>query len=224
MSGSGLEPRGRERRPSAPIPIIDDAGELRNPQRLVGLALEAPAAGATTLSVVLSLGERRASGHLLLTRPADGGPEERILTVDRGVFQLTPQEREALRAAFLWPEGRWSFRSALPTRQPGRTPVHAWLVCVEALRARLREVRLDELREVVDLGRAGRVGASFLEHSRWLELSSAEEFAAKHDFDGRRPLRQAIFHGGISEAALLRLAFMLRALGLVELVVPGEAT
>lgn len=224
MPGSGLEPRGRGRRPTAPIPVIDDGGELRNPQRLVDLALEGPGDSRTTVAVVLMLGERRASGQLVLTRDVEGTPEERSFSLDRGVFQISHQEKEAVRAAFSWPQGRWRFRSALPSRQPGRTPMHAWLVCVEALRAGMREASLDELREVVDLSRAGHVGASFLEHSRWLELTSVEEFAAKHDFDGRRSLRQAIFYGGISEAALLRLVFMLRALGLVELVAPGQAT
>lgn len=197
--------------PSQPLPIVESSGRLRNPLRI------GEAAGVeSTMAVVQYLSERRATGRVLFV----SGPAEVPFLLERGQFLIAAHERDACRAPFWWPEGHWAFTQLAPEKHPGRSPVNAWRICGDAVRARVREAAVEELRDIVDLASAARLGAAFLERSRWLELSPVEEAVAKHDLDGRHSLREVLARGEIAEAGLLRLVVMLQSLGLVELSPP----
>jgi hypothetical protein len=200
-------------------------GELVNPTDLAGLAalpLGAVAAvrdltRVSTVGLVRYLGTRRATGQLVLR----GGGTERRWPLERGAYLLAVHEREAARVAFAWPHGTYQLQPGPVEVGAGRTPVLAWRLVLDAVRARIREAEVEELSRHVSLNTAVRLGAAYLERSRALDLTSQQERMVKRDFDGRRALRDIVRQGQVSEVALLRLVFLFSVLGLVELVPPG---
>lgn len=168
----------------------------------------------STAGLVRFLGARRATGWLTVRQSSDGA--ERRWAMEKGSFLLASHEREAARAAFQFAAGTFSFEPAVPDRPASRTPVLAWRLVLDAVRARLREATLDELKALIDVSRAATLGAAYLERSRALELTPQEERVLKRDFDGRQCLREVARIGALSEVALLRLVYLLDIMGLVE--------
>lgn len=200
-------------------------GELVNPEDLASLrtlplgpvAAVRDLSSVTTVGLVRYLGARRATGWLTLRGP---GGAERRWAFEKGAVLLATHEREAARPAFAWPTGSFEFEPAIPDRPPNRSPVLAWRLVLDAVRARIRESTVEELRALVDVGKAVRLGAAYLERSRSLDLTPPEERVIKRDFDGRLALREIAKLGALSEIALFRLVYLLDVLGLVDMVPP----
>src|SRR5688500_17650482 len=126
MAAMGEGDRGARLTPSQPLPIVESVGRLANPTR----PGEGPAAGST-MAVVQTLGDRRATGRVLFV----SGEVEHAFLVERGQFLLGSHERDAARAPFYWPTGQWAFTQMAPEKHPVRTPVNAWRLCADAVRA-----------------------------------------------------------------------------------------
>ncbi len=206
-------------------PLGAFSGELKNPIAIADM-LQLPLgtnpviAALSPISVVgllRYLGSRRASGKLLLRGPDSA---ERTVAFEQGMVMASAAEREASRTAMTWESGQYSFEPGIEAHAATRSATSPMRVAVEGVRATLRGISLELLRESVDTARAVRVSAVFLERSRTLDLAAAEERAVRRDFDGRLSVAELLKIGSVSEIGLYRLILFLEIVGLLEYVDP----
>ncbi len=184
------------------------AHELRTVQLRVGMGGEP----STLASLLLHLGNRRATGRLMLI--ADG--IEIALAVLDGRFRVANAERTRVASMFSQPTVKYRLDNQTSPNAPSkRFELSAWALVDQSLRQHIRGLRRNDIEAALPLDKAVEINRGYLEKSRGLCLSAAEKRFIERHLQSGESIRTLVDAAGQNSRATLDLILYLDVLGLV---------